>query len=413
MLQFEPQAWLSLGEALLIGLLVGIERGGDRVERHAGLRDFILIGLAGGVCGLLAAPLITIGALLAITVYLAVFRIQTPGRTGITTEMAAVTTFLLCVLTTTQSLPWGSPLAIAAAVILTLFLDMQKQLQRFFVEVITETEFNDTLRFLAVIFVILPILPNASYGPYGFLNPHQVWVFIILVCTISYAGYFMEKFFGKSRGLALTAVLGGLASTTASTVAFARQSSDEPEHTVAYARATVLANSIQAPRLFALLFFVSPALAWASAPAMAAIFVAGLVVAAIPRREAATSPSGGLTLRNPFRFVPALQFGVVFAIAGLLARGASAEFGSAGVMAAAAIGGSIDADATVLTVSELTRDSGIATNFGTIAVLIAFASNAALKAIIAFTAGGRKFGLPVLFGFVVMIAAGAIAAAFA
>ena len=92
-----------MAEALLIGLLVGIERESDREERHAGLRDFITIALAGGLCGLLGVAWITAAALLSLTALIIVFRVQTSGRTGITTELAAVATFLLGLLTTTPA----------------------------------------------------------------------------------------------------------------------------------------------------------------------------------------------------------------------------------------------------------------------------------------------------------------------
>lgn len=416
-MNFYPQAWISMAEALLIGLLVGVERESDRAERHAGLRDFVTIGLAGGLCGLLGVPALTIGALAAITAYLIVFRLQTPGRTGITTEIAAVATFLLCVLTATHSLPWGSPLAIALTVILALTLDARESLRKFFLEVITEKEFHDTLRFLAVIFVILPVLPDGGYGPYTFFNPRSVWMFVILVCSISYAGYFLEKFFGEERGLAFTAMLGGVASTTASTVAFARQAAEDPEQSPRLARAAILSNSVQAPRIFALLFIVAPQAAWAAAPELGAICLAGLALAFLPgraqkRNAKADSPSAALPLRNPFSLIPALKFGALFALVRLLARGASAEFGSAGVMAASLLGGSIDVDAIAFTVSGMARDNAITLSSAKLAVLLAFASNAVLKTVLAYTAGGRRYGLPVMIGFICMIAAGAAVLAF-
>lgn len=408
-MDFYPQAWISMAEALLIGLLVGVERESDREERHAGLRDFVTIGLAGGLCGLLGIPLLTIGALAAITVFLTVFRLQTEGRTGTTTEIAAVATFLLCVLTATHSISWGSPLAIALTVVLALFLDARRALRRFFVEVITEKEFHDTLRFLAVIFVILPVLPDGGYGPYEFFNPRKVWMFVILVCSISYLGYFLEKFFGKDRGLALTAILGGIASTTAATVSFARQAAEEPDQTRTFARAAVLANSIQAPRLFALLFFVSPTVAWALAPELLAILATGLALALLSGRPPATPASSNVPLRNPFNIVPALKFGALFAAVRLAARAASAEYGSTGVLWASLFGGSIDVDAIVFTVSGLVLDESIALEMAKWAVLLAFASNAVLKSVLAFTGGGRRFGVPVLLAFIAMVGAGIVA----
>ncbi len=409
-MEFHAQAWIAMAEALLIGLLVGVERESDRDERHAGLRDFISIALAGGLCGILAIPILTVAALIVITAFLVVFRLQTPGRTGITTEIAAVATFLLCVLTATHDLPWGSPLAIALTVVLAILLAGRDPLRRFFLEVITEREFHDTLRFLAVIFVIYPVLPDGAFGPYGFFNPRSVWLFVILVCSISYIGYFLEKFLGESHGLALSAVLGGIASTTAATLAFARQSVESPEKTPHFARAAVLANAILGPRIFALIMVISPALAWRAAPVLATLLVVGVATALMARVSGAGQSiprTNALPIRNPFHLAPALKFGALFALVRLIARAGAAEFGESGVMWAALIGGSIDVDAVAFSVSGLARDGALDLKAGVIAVLVALSANAALKTGLAFGVGGAAYGRPVLIGFILMLGAAA------
>ena len=131
------------------------------------------------------------------------------------------------------------------------FLEAKRSLHKLVRETITEVEFNDTLRFLAIIFIVYPILPAGEFGPYQFLAPRKIWAFVILVSSVSYAGYFLQKFLGAKRGLKLAGVLGGLASTTAATASFARSSSDEPENRLLYAQAAVIANAMQFPRLHA------------------------------------------------------------------------------------------------------------------------------------------------------------------
>lgn len=409
-IEFHPPAWLAMGEALLIGLLVGVEREADqRQERHAGLRDFMTIGLAGGLCGVIAQPALTIAVLIALTALLIVFRAQTPGRTGITTELAAVATFLLCVLTGTLSLPWGSPLAIALTVVLALFLDARVALKRFFVEAITEREFHETLRFLAVIFVILPVLPDGGYGPYEFFNPRRVWVFVILVCSINWLGYFLQKFLGASEGLRWTAILGGLASTTAATSAFARQCTDDPTRTADYGRAAVLANAIQFPRIYALLLAASPALATASAAPLGVMAAAGIALAWLPMRgrqeEPASKPE--VKLGNPFHLVPALKFGAAFALIRLMVRAASEELGEGGVLSASFVGGSIDVDAIVFSLSGLLKDGQLGMGTAVAGVFLALIANAGFKTFLAFSGGNREFGKRVLAGFALMFTAGA------
>jgi uncharacterized membrane protein (DUF4010 family) len=401
-------AWIAMGESLLIGLVVGIERESDREERHAGLRDFISIALAGGLCGILGNNMLTVGALLALTALIGIFRFQTPNRTGITTEIVAVVTFLLCVLTATPGPPWASQLAIALTVVLALFLEAREPLRKFFVETVTEREYFDTLRFLAVVFVILPVLPDGSYGPHEFFNPYRTWIFVILVCSISYLGYFLQKFLGGERGLKLTAIVGGIGSTTAATSAFARQAAEEPEREHDLSMATVLANTIQFPRVLALLWFAGGSLLVACALPLAAMTIAGALATLLlsrgtPRDASSLGPVG---LRNPFRILPAVQFGALFAVVRLVARFATANFGDAGVYASSALGGSVDADAIAFTLSGLLRDSQIGPSIAVAGLLIALAANAVLKTGLAFYSGGSAFGRRVLAGFAAMFTAG-------
>ncbi len=408
----QEQAWISMGEALLIGLIVGVERETDKEERHAGLRDFVSIGLAGGVCGLLGQAWVTAAALVALTAMLVIFRAQTPGRTGITTEIVAVATFLLCVLTATTSFPWGSELAIATTVILALFLDARDRLRVFIRETLNENELWDTLRFLAVIFVILPVLPRGEFGPYGFFDPRQIWIFVILVSSINYVGYFLQRFLGEQRGLRLTAVLGGIGSTTATTLAFARLTAERPERWRVYGAATVLANAILNPRTAVVLWLAGGPLLRAAALPLTVMVMAGLAFAYWldrTNKTAASSTGQALQLGNPFQLAPALKFGLMFLAVGLVAHWASAEYGSSGVAASSLLGGSVDVDAITFSLAGLLRDGRSATGIALGGVLMAIAANAVVKTVMAYSTGGRKFGHVVLSGFALMLTLGVAA----
>jgi uncharacterized membrane protein (DUF4010 family) len=396
-----------MAEALLIGLLVGVEREADQNERRAGLRDFITVALAGGVCGLLGAAWLTGTALLALTALIVVFRIQTPQRTGITTELAAVATFLLCVLATTPGLPWGAPLGIAVAVIFTLVLETRKILRKFFLQMITEQEFHDTLRFLAVVFVILPILPDVNVGPYGFFNPHRVWVFVILICSMSWLGYFLQKFRGAGQGLRIAGLVGGLASTTASTTALAKECAADPEHPQAYVQAALLSNTVQGPRILVLLMIASPALAMYCLPALAAMTLTGVACAFLLGRghEENKDASAQMALSNPLRLTPALQFGALFAAIRFFAAFGVTELGSSGVYLTSAVGGSVDADSVVFSMSGLIRENKLGEWPAAMGVIIAIAANFVLKAILAWSTARGVFGRRVTIGFALMTAA--------
>jgi uncharacterized membrane protein (DUF4010 family) len=395
-----------MGESLLIGLIVGIERESDKEERHAGLRDFVSIGLAGGLCGLLEQPWLTVGALAALTAMLVIFRLQTPQRTGITTELAAVVTFLLCVLASTRGLAFGAPLAIALTVVLALFLDAREPLRRLARETLTDQEYWDTLRFLAVIFVILPILPDGDMGPFGGFNPYRTWIFIILISGINFLGYFFQKFLGPRRSLVLTAVAGGIGSSTASTLAFARQCAAEPARTREWSYAAIISNVILQVRVAAILWLAGGPLFAASLPALSLMTLAGAAAAWYMRpQERPESPLPVPKLGNPLRLTVAIQFGLLFAAVRFLARAAAALYGNAGALVSSAIGGSADVDAIVFSLAGLLKESRIGAALAVWGLLLALGSNAILKSALAWSAGGPKFARPLIGSFLTMFAA--------
>jgi uncharacterized membrane protein (DUF4010 family) len=400
-MEYLHPAWTSMAEALLISALVGIEREAAREERHAGLRDFITIGLAGGICGILNQVWLTSAALLALMAILGIYRMQNPQRTGITTECAAVATFLLCVLTATPDQPWAAPLAIAVTVILVLLLEARHRLGQTLKENFSEREFQDTLRFLAVIFVIYPVLPDDAFGPYGFFNPRRIWLFVILVSSISYIGYFLQKWMGGRSGLQLTGILGGIASTTAATTSFAQEVRSAPEMSRQYAQAAVLANAVQGPRLVALAMASNLELSKTIAPPLVATTVAGVAWAWWIARTRERTSGNQIALRNPFSLMPAVKFGLLFALVRFVVRALEDWLGEGGLYLASVFGGLVDVDAIVFTVAGLFRDGKTSVAAGSAAVLMAWGANALFKAWISRT-GTAQFAKLVVVGFLIM-----------
>lgn len=405
-----PPAWTALAEALLIGLLIGVQRETIQGDRRPGLRDFLVIALCGGVCGLLQQPALTVSALAAAVVFATIYYLRAVERSGITTEFTLLATFLLAYLTAVPSFKEGSPLAIALTIVLVFALEVKSQLHRFVRETMLPAEFHDTLRFLAIIFVIYPILPDGSYGPYQFFSPRRVWLFVILVSSISYVGYFCQKFLGPTRGLLLASLFGGLASTTAATAAFARRAADEPEKRDQYWEAATLANSVQFPRVWALLAVVNPVTAASSLPWLFAMMAGGLLLVFILSRRVKPvpdAPDKKLALGNPFRLTPAIKFGAAFAAIQFVSRWANDTLGSASLYATGAAG-MVDADAVVLSMSDLTREGLLTEQAAEFGILLALVANAVLKTGIATWAAGTGFGLRVGLGFLLIFGAGAI-----
>lgn len=395
----------GIAEAMLIGLLVGAQRE-TQEGVHPGIRDFLLIGLVGGICGLLRSIPLAVAALATIGVLLAVFHYEERRkRTGITTEMAAVATFGLGFLTASPGLSFGPPLAIGVTIAVVVFLEMKTFLQRLVRETISEGEFNDTLRFIAVALVVYPLLPPGSYGPYNAVTPRQVWMFIILVSSIAYIGYFLRRFLGEEKGLAYTSVLGGLASTMAVTLQFARASRRHPEDTHTYWWATVMANTVQFPRTLVILLLVNTDLALVSLPPLAAMLAAGIALSWLLARAERAAGKHQLSVGgNPFRLRPALQFGVLFLGIVFLSKVAAIRLGTGALYGTSALGGVVDPATVAASVSDLLAVKQISLSTAEAAVLVALLANAILKLTLAAAFGCRGFAwrmaasMGVLFG---------------
>ena len=264
--------------ALTIGFLVGRTREPEADgPPRPGMRDFLIIALLGAVAGHLGNAAIGIALFAGTIGAILVMRAQHPERNGITTELAAIATFVLGVLCLTTDRQFGAGLGIVLAAILA----ERDQLRSFVRNAISDREYIDTLSFLALIFIIYPLLPTGSYGPFGFFEPRRIWLFVILVSGVSYVGYFLTKFTGGQRGALLTAIVGAIASTTAYTTGISQAVADAPESAVPAARYAIIANSILFPRMLLLIAVVSPKLAIAASPAFAAMMIAGLAAAMV------------------------------------------------------------------------------------------------------------------------------------
>lgn len=401
--------WKAIAEALLIGLLIGAQREASKPEPQAGVREFVMIAVVGAVCGLLHSTALAIACLGVLALLWLIHQWQTRDP-ALTTGFALAVTYTLAFLAAVPDFAAGEPIAVGLAVVTVGLLEYKQQLRTFFRETLTEKEFIDTVRFIAMVLVIYPALPAGKFGPYDFLEPRKVWVFVILVSSISYVGYFLEKFVGGGWGLRLTAVLGGIASTTAATTAFARNSREAPEKSVAYWQAAAIANAIQFPRVLALVFAISASLARELAVPLAAACVVGLASGCLGRPAVAAEPTN-VPLRNPFSLRSALRFGLVFAGITLLVRAVAANFGTSALMTTAGVAGLVDVDSIVVSTSELSSAGQVPMSTAGLAVMLALAANAVFKAGLALSGGSRPFGWRVASSLAGMIAVGAAALA--
>ena len=286
-----------LAVALGIGLLIGLERGWRRRgatpgSRAAGIRTFALSGLLGGVIAALAQALpkqesggvaslaIVLGV--AFAAYSAVIALfardenQAAGNFSATTAIAGMLTFALGA----YALLGDMRIAAGAAVAATALLAAREELHGW-VEQITWPELRSAVVLLAMTFIGLPILPDAPLGPFGGVNPREVWLIAIVLASVSFLGYAAVKYFGARRGLLLAAAAGGIASSTAVTIANARRAAAREGSPRLLAAGVAVASAVMFLRVVGIVAALKPELLVLVAPALiaAALTAVGFAVA--------------------------------------------------------------------------------------------------------------------------------------
>jgi uncharacterized membrane protein (DUF4010 family) len=408
-----------IGLAGAVGFLIGFEREWTqalekREHTFAGARTFTLIGAIGGLAGamsdgpfLIGAALLVVGAL---TIYgYGIEARETPGRGG-TTEMAIFATLLLGAAAGRGDLVVASAGAVAVAVILSL-KDEIKGVAR----ALDEREIHATLRFLAISVLVLPVLPNERLGPYGALNPRELWTMVVLISGLSFLGYWLMKAFGPGRGALATGLVGGLASSTATTLSLSKFARDGISSHLEAAAGIVMANVVMLARVGVILAAMSKATLIHAAPALTAGAAAGVAIAYALWRTSTPGgdPARSVTVGNPFELRPAVYFAAMIAAISIASAYAGEKFGAAGAYAVGAISGLADVDAMTLSGARQAAAGSLDAAVAAGAILLAVGVNIIVKAAMAATVAGRRTGVVVAAAFAAIIAAGVAAYYFA
>jgi uncharacterized membrane protein (DUF4010 family) len=402
----------SFALSAAIGLLVGLERE-RKPTAKAGVRTFTLIAVLGSLAALLAdatgsAWALAAGVLCVTGALVAAYlhdRESVRDDSGTTTVIAAVVVFFLGAVNY-----YGySTLAVSLGVGMTVLLYFKAELEGFSHR-LTGQDVRSMLQFAVLTAVILPLVPDRSFGPYGVLNPFQIWLMVVLVATVSLAGYVAWRLTLGRRGLLLSGVLGGVVSSTATTLAYARQAAAGAQSPSAALVVILLANATMLARVLMLVGVVAPALL----PQALLLVVPALVIAiagvAWRWRSAAAPPAAGeAAFRNPTQLRTAVGFGAAYAFVLLLSAWLNDLLGARGVLALALVSGLTDVDAITLSSLRLLDQGALQQTTTLTAVGVAVASNLVFKAVLAAVAGGRPLRQPVALAFVgplVALAAG-------
>lgn len=407
-------ALAALGAAVAIGFLIGFERewqsrADGRTSGFAGARTFTLVGFVGGLCGLISVDALSIAALaligvLTVAAYLVETRQPQGGRGG-TTEIALLATFLLGFAATSGMLLAAAVGGVAVVVILSLKDEITR-----LAGAIEAREIHAALQLLVVSVLILPLLPDRGFGPYGAINPRAMWMLVVFISGLSFIGYFLMKWMGASHGAALTGLVGGLASSTATTLSLSRLARDNKGDAATYAAGIVGANVVMLGRIGVLVALIAPAAFVALRPALAVgAMVGAAVMLAYWRRGARSGAAAAVDIGNPFELRPALVFAVILGFISVIAAWASDRYGAAGLQGVALLSGFTDIEAIIITASRQAQQGDIDPALAASAALIAAASNGALKAGISAAVGGARLGIYVAAAFIAIFAAAAAA----
>lgn len=411
------EVFRRLGLALAIGMLIGLERGWHSREapegqRVAGIRTFSLLGLLGGVWGLLAeligAPVLAAAFIaLAGLVIASHWHSLRRGDTdqGITTEVAQLIAFALGALAA-----MGEGTAAAAGGVVAMAILGAKDVLHGLVRRIEAAEIRATIKLLLISVVLLPVLPNQGYGPGEILNPFKLWLLVVLVAGISFLGYFAIKIAGPRMGSLLTGVFGGIASSTALTVSFARMGRRSPGMQPMLAAGVALANTTMYVRLWLVVVVLNLEIALWLAPVVGAMALAGLIATWLLWRvredEAKTGPAA-MDLNNPFELGMAIKFAVLLAAVMLASKLLQQWVGSTGLYLLSGVAGLADVDAIALSMAQMGGD-GVVLAVAATAITIAVFVNTGVKAALVGGLCGGTMARRTIMAMGGMVAAGAL-----
>ncbi len=389
---------------LLLGLsfLIGLEREEEKHSRgkgyfFGGVRTYPLVAFIGFLLVLLspdnmllfATGFLVIGSFLIVSYWIKIKE----EEHGITSEMAGLVTYLIGG-AIAKDLYW---IAVTVGIINVLLLQMKTYLEGM-AKRIAAHEITTLVKFLLLSAVILPVIPNKTFTEFH-INPYKTWLIIVAVSSISYGSYLMEKLLKVKQSTFLSAIFGGLYSSTATTVVLSRQAKGATSPYL-YSGAILLASSMMYLRLAILLFIFNREIFFMLGEfflqlAALSVFL-GVAWSQWGKRLKGTgSTEIALGVRNPLELKTAFVFAALFLLVLVLTGVALRYFGNSGIFSLAALAGAIDVDPFILGLAQ-TGQALTSVKIASIAIIIASVSNNLAKGVYAIILADRKTGFQAL-----------------
>ncbi len=399
----------------IIGIFIGFER--EYAKKRdgdftlGGIRTFILISILGALSGYFSIYFNNLLFLLfpflisSILVLISYFIINKKSKElHMTTGLCAILVFIL-----SSIVFYGfGKFSVALAILISILLSSKHILHKF-IRKITKKELQDTLKFALIILVILPFLPNKTFGPLDILNAYHIWLMVVFVSAISFIGYVLVKLFGAKKGISITGLVGGLVSSTAVTMTFANKSKKSPKLlTNSFSLAIIIASTTMFLRILFEVLVVNKELLNTLLVPLGLMSLSGFAFSYYYYKIKKEEKSEKLDLKSPFRLNPAIKFGLFFAFILFISKAAQLYFGSTGIYLTSILSGLADVDAITLSMSKLAANGTIANKVASSAITLAAISNTIVKGGIVYFAGSKElrkniiisFGSILLIGFI-------------
>jgi len=411
------QTILHLFVALLLGAIIGLERGWDAREqksgeRIAGIRTFSLTGLLGGISAVLAQEItpwafpVLLLSVVAMAIVAYSERLDHIRNFSITGMVGMTLTFCFGAI----AVAVDPVMATAAAVITALILDNKEEIHGW-VNKLKAHELDAALKLLLISVVMLPLLPNEAMGPGRVLNPREIWWMVVMIASISFVGYFAMRVAGTSKGILFTGLFGGLSSSTALTLHFARQANKHPTLDAQFATGILIACGTMFPRILVYCFVINrdllPSLIWPVVVMTILLYAPAIVI--WQRNSGANQVNQPTPGQNPLDLKSALVFGVLLTVVLLLGDFLENWLGDTGIYVLAATSGIADVDAITLSLSRMSN-TGLSMDTAVMGIVIAATANNLVKSGMAWVIGNPKTGLYVAGPMLLSLGAGLLVA---
>ncbi|MGB8222615.1 MAG: DUF4010 domain-containing protein [Polyangiales bacterium] len=400
--------FLRLAVALGLGLLVGVQR--ERAENPlAGIRTFPLITILGCLLADLSIRLDTtwifalgLGSLagLLATGYAITVRMGT-HTPGLTTEVAALYMYIIGALVAIGAVTEGVVMGALCALLLHL-----KEPMEGFADRLSQADVKSVMQFAAIALVVLPVLPNRTYGPYSVLNPFEIWLMVVLIVGISLVGYVLYKSLGARAGTLLGGVLGGLISSTAATASYARRAKHQPNLAPQVALLVMVASTVAYARILVEVAVAAPSVLSALAPPLLIISLANAMICGVALLFVRADAADLAKQDNPSELRAALVFGGLYGLIIFVIAAARESYGDLGLYVIAFISGLTDVDAITLSTANLVEAGRVDPDSGWRAIVLASLSNLAFKGALGSVLGGRALMRRLAPLFLVSVSAG-------